>query len=67
MKLVSNCLAVCEEFTDDILIDSKRGSIILNVDQQWYELLDERLKKMGCSLVHRSPLGWSFTCVYVLS
>jgi hypothetical protein len=67
MKLASNCLAVCEEFTDDILIDSKRNSIILNIDEQWYEVLNNRLTKMGCSLIHKTTLGWTFTCVYVIS
>jgi hypothetical protein len=47
MKSVSISTAVCEEFTDTVLIDSKHSSIIVNVSTEWFEFLDSRLKTLG--------------------
>ena len=58
-------LAVCEEFTNTVLVDSKRGSIIVNVDSNWFPFLDSRLTELGFKLIHKSPVGNSFTCAYI--
>lgn len=67
MKSVQTCLAVCEEFTNTILVDRKNSSIILNVDLEWFDVLNERLDRMGYSIVHKSKVGSGLTCVYILS
>jgi len=58
-------MAVCEEFTNTILVDSKRSSIIVNVDSEWFSVLDTRLSEIGFKLIHKSPVGDSFTCAYI--
>lgn len=65
MKASPTCLAICEEFTNTVLVDSKRNSILLNIDSQWFEILDNRLKQIGFSLIHKSKIGEGFTCVYI--
>jgi len=66
MKATSTPLAVCEEFTDTVLVDSKRNSIVLNISNEWFEVLNTRLNNLNFCLIHKSKLGDSFTCVYVL-
>lgn len=66
MKMQTS-LAVCEEFTNTILVDSKRGSIIVNVDKEWFPFLDSRLSYMGFKLIHKSVVGNSYTCSYIAS
>lgn len=65
MKAVPTCLAICEEFTNTVLVDSKRHSILLNINAEWFEILDSRLRQIGFSLIHKSKIGEGFTCVYI--
>jgi hypothetical protein len=58
------CSAICEEFTDTILFDSKRNSIILNISSEWFEVLNTRLENIGFKLIHKSKLGSYLTCAY---
>jgi hypothetical protein len=58
-------LAVCEEFTNTILVDSKRNSIIVNVDSEWFPYLDSRLSEIGFKLIHKSSLRTGYTCAYI--
>jgi len=59
------CTAVCEEFTDTVLIDSKNNSIIVNVSEEWFSVLDNRLKEIGFKRIHKSQIGNGFTCAYI--
>lgn len=65
MKSVSTCTAVCEEFTDTVLIDSKQNSIIVNVSAEWFPVLNDRLKEIGFKCIHKSAIGDGFTCAYI--
>lgn len=65
MKSVSTCTAICEEFTNTVLVDGKHNSIIVNVDEEWFEILNERLKGIGFKLIHKSKIGQGFTCAYI--
>ena len=65
MKSVSTCTAICEEFTDTVLIDSKNNSIIVNVSSEWFSILNDRLKEIGFKCIHKSPVGEGFTCAYI--
>lgn len=64
MKMQTS-MAVCEEFTNTVLVDSKRGSIIVNVDGEWFPFLDSRLSELGFKLIHKSTVGSSYTCAYI--
>ena len=65
MKSVSTCTALCEEFTNTILVDSKHNSIIVNVDSEWFDILNTRLKEIGFKLIHKSKVGEGYTCAYI--
>lgn len=65
MKATSTSLAVCEEFTDTVLVDSKRNSIVLNISEEWFESLKSRLNELGYCLIHKSKVGEGFTCVFI--
>jgi len=65
MKSVTTCTAVCEEFTYVVLIDSKHNSILINVGQEWFDVLNERLSTIGYKLIHRSVIGKTVTCAYI--
>ncbi len=65
MKAAPLSVAVCEEFTNTLLVDSKRGSILFNIDKSWFDILDTRLRQLGYSLVHKSKIGEGYTCTYV--
>jgi hypothetical protein len=65
MKSVTTCTAVCEEFTDTVLVDSKHNSIIVNVAAEWFSILNERLKEIGFKCIHKSTVGNGFTCAYI--
>jgi len=65
MKATSIPLAVCEEFTNTIIVDGKRNSIVLNIDGEWFDALNERLNRLSYCLIHKTKIGKSFTCVYI--
>ena len=65
MKSATTCSAVCEEFTDTVLVDSKHNSIIVNVSAEWVSILNSRLKQIGFKCIHKSAVGSGFTCAYI--
>jgi hypothetical protein len=67
MSTLTSIASVCEEFTDTILVDRKKNSIIVNVKKQWFATLNRRLLSMHCTLVHKTPISTGYTCTYVYS
>lgn len=67
MSTLTAIASVCEEFTDTILVDNKKNSIIVNVKKQWFTALNKRLLSMRCTLVHKTPISTGYTCTYVYS
>jgi hypothetical protein len=65
MSTFTAIAAVCEEFTETMLVDHKKNSIIVNVKKQWFASLNRRLLSMKCSLVHKSAISGGYTCTYV--
>jgi len=58
--------SICEEFTDVILVDHNKDSIIINVKKQWFKALNTRLKSLKFILVHKTTIKTGYTCTYVL-
>ena len=58
--------SICEEFTDVILVDHNKNSIIINVKKQWFRALNIRLKSLNFTLVHKTPIKTGYTCTYIL-
>lgn len=67
MSTISVITSICEEFTDTILVDKKKNSVVVNVKKQWFSSLNNRLLSMKCTLVHKTLVGSSYTCTYVYS
>jgi len=57
--------SICEEFTDVILVDNNKDSIIINVKKQWFKALDLRLRSLRFRLVHKTTIKSGYTCTYV--
>jgi len=56
-----------EEFTDFILEDKNRRSLVVNIKKDYFRTIYYELKKIGYQLVHKSTIksGESFTLVFV--
>ena len=65
-EVSTDLLGSLRRITNTILVDRKNSSIILNVDLEWFDVLNERLVRMGYSIVHKSKVGGGLTCVYIL-
>jgi len=65
MSTLTAIASVCEEFTETMLVDHKKNSIIVNVKKQWFATLNRRLASMRCTLVHKSPISNGYTCTYL--
>ena len=55
-----------EEFTDFVLIDEVRDSVVLNAKHEYVKIINYELRKFKYKLVHKSEVGDnnSFTLVY---
>ena len=58
---------MAEEFTDFLLEDKQRGSIIVNINADHFRVVYTEFKKIGYKLVHKTSIkdGKSFTLVFV--
>lgn len=65
MKPLATSVALCEEFTDTLIIDSKHNSILLNVNKEWFDILNKRLRNLGYLLVHKTEINLGYTCCYI--
>jgi hypothetical protein len=65
MSNLSAITSICEEFTDTMLVDHRKNSIIVNVKKQWFATLNKRLLSMKCQLVHKSAISTGYTCTYI--
>ena len=66
MSILKVVTSICEEFTDVILVDHNKNSIIINVKKQWFRALNIRLKSLNFELVHKTPIKTGYTCTYIL-
>ena len=55
-----------KEFTDFVLEDSGRGSIVVNVKGDYFRVINYELRKLGYRLIHKSSINNTntFTLVY---
>jgi hypothetical protein len=56
-----------EEFTDFILVDEKRNSVILNIKADLFKTVYREYKKLGYTLKHvtRFKDNTELTCVFI--
>lgn len=57
-----------EEFTDFVLVDEKRNSIVINIKTEFFKIVFLEYKRMGFKLVHVTKFKdeeKGMTCVFV--
>jgi hypothetical protein len=56
-----------EEFTDFVLVDEKRHSVILNIEMEFFKTVYREYKKLGFKLIHVTKFNedQGMTCVFV--
>lgn len=65
MSTLNAIVAICEEFTETMLVDHKKNSVIVNVKNRWFATLNHRLLCLHCTLVHKSSINNGYTCTYL--
>lgn len=51
MKVYEKAQSLCEEFTDDVLFDKTRLSLVVNVKREFFGILKKELSKLKYELV----------------
>lgn len=66
MAVYERALALGEEFSDYMIIDESRNSIIINIDMEYFNILYREYKRLGFSVKHvtRFKSKDSMTCVF---
>ena len=66
MAISERVLALGEEFSDYILIDDSRNSVIINFDMEYFDILYREYKRLGYCVKHvtRFKSKDSMTCVF---
>ena len=66
MAISERVLALGEEFSDYVLIDNARESIIINIETEYFDILYREYKRLGYSIKHVSRFKSkdSITCVF---
>lgn len=59
---------VLSEFTDFILEDEIRESLVVNVDIEYFRIVSYELRKLGYKLIHKTQINntETFTLVFIL-
>jgi len=67
VKIKSRVVSLGEEFTDSLLVDPKRSSIVINLKTELLKTLVKEYKKLNYKLVHSSSFAESntVTCVFI--
>jgi len=69
VAISERAIALGEEFSDFILVDDSRGSIILNIPLTYFDTVYREYKRLGLTLRHvtRFKDKESMTCVFAKS
>lgn len=68
MQVYDKAKGLCEEFTDYVLIDKTRHSIIVNIKKEFFGIIKKELEKLGYTLVFTKTLPEinTITCTFKL-
>jgi hypothetical protein len=66
VKVYEKALSLCEEFTDCILYDTARRSIVVNVSAAYLNVIESELSKLDYKLIFTNQLNTSdtVTCTF---
>ncbi len=67
MEVICKARAFCEEFTDFIICDEKRNSIVVNIDTDYFAVIVRELKRYHYKLVFCSSFSHNktMTCTFI--
>ena len=67
MSIKSRAVALGEEFTETLIVDTKRESIVINIKTDLFKILYQEYRKLNYKLVHSSNFEESntITCVFI--
>jgi hypothetical protein len=57
-----------EEFSDFVLVDEKRNSVIINIETEYFKTVFKEYKRLGFKLIHVTRFSdeeKGMTCVFV--
>lgn len=68
MKVHEKAVSVCEEFTDNVLFDRTRYSIVVNIKVDYFRTVKKELEKLGYKLIftNRFEDSETITCTFKL-
>ena len=68
MEVYERGVHVCQEFTDFVLLDKTRMSIVINVDLEFFKTIKKEMQKIGYRLMFTKPFKDinSITCAFEL-
>lgn len=68
MTVYDRARSLCEEFTDYVLFDKTRHSIIVNINKEHFKIITKELGKLGYKLIFTKTLNEinTITCTYSL-
>lgn len=64
MKSLKALKVLIQEFTDNVLIDQTRQTILINFNKRWFKAINTKLQKNNFSLIFKNLLKDTYTCVY---
>lgn len=63
MKKIDLIESICEEFTDVVITDKKKNSVILHLPKKYYKELNKRLTEKGFELTFKKAINSSHITV----
>jgi hypothetical protein len=67
MKKIDLIQSICEEFTDVVITDKKKSSVILHLPTKYFKELNNRLSEKGFELTFKKTVSrGQITCSYTL-
>lgn len=64
MKNLKTIKILVQEFTDNVLIDQTRNTILINFSKRWFKPISTKLKKANFHLLFKNLLKGTYTCVF---
>lgn len=67
MKEIDFIQSICEEFTDIVITDKKKNSVIFHLPSKYFKELNKRLIEKGFELTFKKAVSkGQYTCSYTL-
>lgn len=68
MRIYEKAVCICEEFTEIVLFDKTRLSIVVNIDTKYFKIIKKELNKLGYKLIFTKQFkhNETITCTFKL-